>query len=120
MKEINRELWEAWLFSQPKERSFNYADCCACAVCAFTSETTNCKGVIVAGELVWANLSDYPQKPLTKIPEWLWKVIHVFSGNYELTVPAMQARYLELFPETNLASTPPRMEYFPRGIVTVK
>lgn len=66
MKEISRELFEAWLFSQPKEREFNYMDNTGgCAVCAFVRETTshaNAKGGAKTVEI--GNRS-------IQMPEWL-------------------------------------------------
>jgi hypothetical protein len=51
--QINRETFEAWLFAQPDERTFDYCNPKECAMCMFVKETTNYKEVIaLPGSLI--------------------------------------------------------------------
>ncbi len=100
MNEINRERFEAWLFSQPKERSFIYGDICGCAVASFLKECTSIQDPTVSSDTFRSRadvlLPDAGRKPL---PEWLHnQVLRVRP----LTIAKMQARYLELFPQTEI------------------
>jgi len=46
---INQETFEAWLFSQPDSRTYNYSDNTGCLICSFVKETTNVKKVSAGG-----------------------------------------------------------------------
>jgi len=45
---INQETFEAWLFSQPDDRQYDYRDNEGCLLCMFAKETSN-KRLSVAG-----------------------------------------------------------------------
>lgn len=107
MKEINRERFEAWLFSQPKDRNFDYTNPRDCAICAFLKETTNVKTVLSDS----TSTEGYSTEKAVEVgkvfsietPQWL------DGGSSErgvvwaepLTIENMQKRYLELFPDSN-------------------
>lgn len=76
--EINRESFEAWLFSQPKERVFDYRNTDGtCVICSFVKETTNAKGVCGGGGFVVTSNGFIPT------PAW-WE-----SQSVSLTMPDM-------------------------------
>jgi hypothetical protein len=62
---INRETFEAWLFAQPKGRTFDYSDTHNCLICKFYKETTN----------LTANVGGYhydlSDGEYIEIPNWL-------------------------------------------------
>lgn len=45
--QINRETFEAWLFTQPDERTYNFIDYSDCLLCKFIKETTNIENIRV-------------------------------------------------------------------------
>lgn len=113
MNEINRESFEAWLFSQPPEREFNYSDIKGgCAVCTFVRETTSyseaCGGSDYYGVRLKNNWADVNPE-IVPLPDWLKSgsggVLNVLERRpgplFVLTIQNMQRRYLELFPTTH-------------------
>lgn len=101
MKEINREAFEFWLWSQSEEREFYYGDTSGgCAVCRFIAETTPHGDVTGGGSFVY--LGGY-SKALS-LPDWLRCGSNGVLGVSPLTIGNMRRRYLELFPETFIAS----------------
>ena len=104
MKTIEREHFEHWLFSQPKDREFDYTRSSECAICAFLKETTSVQNPVVDAKTISTELFTIPT------PKWLDDgygedgkprgdvrgVVRVWP----LTIANMRRRYLELFPDT--------------------
>jgi hypothetical protein len=66
MNEINRERFEAWLFSQQKDREFDYTDLRECLICKFIRETSSLKVRMVTPGFI--ALEGSPSIPM---PKWL-------------------------------------------------
>lgn len=68
--QINKETFEAWLFSQPDDKVWNYEDNCGCVVACFIKETTNINPSVVPrkfrdqGKPAW-----FPE--YINFPQWL-------------------------------------------------
>lgn len=105
---LNQEQFEAWLFSQPKDRVIESAHGGRCVLCSFVKETT-------PHQRPWFTWTDWipdtsvpnfvgrfepiPVWARTLIdPEWLrhCSIDPLILG---VTVGQMQARYRELFPD---------------------
>lgn len=103
MTEINREHFEAWLFSQPEERKFNYLDVTGgCAVCSFIRETTNFTNCAGGSDASGIDLENRFGGPKVHLPEWMKCCSNTTFGVLSvrpLTIGNMRRRYLELFPE---------------------
>lgn len=105
MKEINRELFEAWLFSQPLERKFHYVKVDgSCAICCFVKETIKIEDVWGGSRFINGTINGTP----IKIPVPSWWDINGHGERYEaplsrchnagtLTIANMQRRYIEMF-----------------------
>lgn len=50
--QIQQERFEAWLFSQPDEREFDYTRSTDCVICNFFRETTAIKCIAVTNEII--------------------------------------------------------------------
>lgn len=106
MNEINREHFEAWLFSQPLERVIEAGDGTRCVLCSFIKETTNFSRAFFAGWDKWEpeqnnaalDLPSWAKKLIDR--NWLKLVADFDQGKYSVTIASMQRRYLELFPES--------------------
>jgi hypothetical protein len=111
--EINRERFEAWLFSQPDERMFDYMDVNGgCAVCAFIRETTQHKEACGGVTNVWLSRSNCLDEVNSyHIPNWLRStkngVLTAYIRTDQLFVHQMKRRYIELFGDP-LAETVPQ------------
>lgn len=110
--EINREMFEAWLFSQPLERKFDFHNIYECALCCFLREVCGSIDPIVG------NISVLPKGlggESIAMPKWLDSNDHakaVLRAN-PLTVANMQSRYISLFGdprETEPTETPTPLE----------
>lgn len=106
---INRELFEAWLFSQPREREFVYTDNRNCLICSFLKSNTRFQNPNVSHSHLY--LDNCKSEP---IPSWLFETIsnsnynEVYNG-YKVGKPVKDGRrtfayvqdsYLQLFPNT--------------------
>lgn len=98
MKEINRERFEAWLFSQPGDRSWNFHDTQQCVLCSFIKETTNHLRPIVGG--LWLTTSIGGSN--VEIDEWVKVILRTRNEFGIVSAGNMQQRYRELFPETEI------------------
>lgn len=120
MKIIHQERFEAWLFSQPDTRVWNYSDSSACLACCFLNET----GVTKAASVVFNQWADYEQGStyvLQDMPNWLGRFIYFerFSwagGKAELTGAMAKEGYRRLFnlTEETVAEPIKEMEYADR------
>lgn len=91
--QIERERFQAWLESQPKDREFDYSDIKKCAICCFFHETTKFKTAKAGGKYVRLVTGE---ETIIPIPEWLHERILMV---YPLTIINMLTRYYELFPQ---------------------
>lgn len=130
MKTIEREPFEAWLFAQPPERTFDYFDVNGgCAICAFVRETTKFKDTDGGSTTVTLKIEGLHQG-VVELPDWLTNtkslermgILHSYIFESQtatnLTCRAMQKRYLELFPNTfqgNALSTDGEAASSPQG-----
>ncbi len=101
MNTINREQFEAWLFSQPDERNFAYIEGqpdapTGCLVCNFLRENTNHKhfGVSGAAEGFRVGFED-----CTKFEPWLELLLRQNGFTEIFTAKYSKDTYLKLFPE---------------------
>lgn len=106
---IERERFEAWLFSQPLSRMIDAANSSHCFLCSFLKETSTAKPSMTWTD--WDNRTDSKKYP---IPSWALRLISrewVMEKDKgfisPVTVKEMQARYLELFPDTHLEPSQP-------------
>lgn len=97
--QIERELFEAWLFSQPPERQFYYYDTNGCAIASFLREALGIQRPRVGG----MEFDDAEGKGCL-LPQWLRDI--VFPLPIHFTVAQLRRRYLELFPDTFIATEP--------------
>ena len=98
--ELERERFEAWIFSQPPERVIESGDSERCFLCSFLKETTNeiPRMTFVTWGLVGRTL-------VMPLPDWAkalvdynWcKAISPYGVLQPITVAQMQQRYIELF-----------------------
>jgi hypothetical protein len=51
--QIQKEVFEHWLFSQPREREFQYLSNTECLLCAFIKETTNLAPTVGGFGIFW-------------------------------------------------------------------
>lgn len=106
---INREHFEAWLFSQPDERTFEYIygsydSNPGCLLCNFLRETTNINKFEVGRIIVSMNGTNYP------LPNWFinllskqWLKEHEFYSR-NITFKEVKEHYLLLFPNAVVGS----------------
>lgn len=79
--EINRERFEAWLFSQPRERTFNYMDGNGgCLICHFFQQTTKLAASVggnyyTVAESLPAAIGRYIYGERETIPFWLYSLL---------------------------------------------
>ena len=109
MKEINRERFEAWLFSQPPEREFRYTDSDGCAFCHFVMETTNLVARCAATWRVAKDRKGLVSAEPQAFPKWMLDPMMLNgvlnadktypNGDAMISCGAMQEQYLKLFPE---------------------
>lgn len=104
MTTINRELFEAWLFSQPREREFVYINGLSdeepgCVVCSFLRETTNIKRFAVGDTYMNIYKGESTDYDAVNLPTWL-NELHLASLAGTPTFGAVQDHYLQLFPNT--------------------
>lgn len=102
--EIQREHFEAWLFSQSKDRIFRYSCTTGCLAGSYLNE--NFKGSWSCGNLAFSCLSGSGF-----FPKWLVDILAPFCvanacgyGNPIFTAADAQAEYLKLFPSPELVS----------------
>lgn len=105
MKEINRERFEAWLFSQPREIIIESSNGNRCFLCLFIKETTN-QIPYMSGWRHWYPSEVAQQRSeRLELPNWVTRLIDrewimPKSDNTGLiTVGQMQDRYRLLFPD---------------------
>lgn len=92
--ELQKERFEAWLFSQPREREVDLSDVNNCLLCRFYRETTKLH-IYALWHKLWNVFT--PQEAIL-IPEWFQKVVR--SGiEYQTTFGAMQDAFRETFKE---------------------
>lgn len=105
MNTINREHFEAWLFSQPRTRAFNYDDVKGgCAVCSFIRETTDWAEACGGSDAGVHKSRGTALMETIPLPDWmkvqtkgvLWALEPISST---ITIGQMQDRYRELFPD---------------------
>ncbi len=98
---INRELFEAWLLSQPRERTYNYMNCNDCLLCKFIKETTSCQSVHAGGCTITIN------EACVTLELWLANLLGGHSLRGLTDFGRIQDAYLKLFPDTlvDLSST---------------
>lgn len=65
--QLNKETFEAWLFSQPDKRKWHYCDCFDCLIASFIKETT-CFTDPSVGPLEYSEFPICPDRPF---PSWL-------------------------------------------------
>ncbi len=100
--QIEPEKFEAWLLSQPDERSFVYSNIYGeCAACSFIRETTSHAGA-------WGG-SDFGirvKNDLIRLPEWLKCGPDGVLSVRPLTIGNMKTRFYQLFPGLRPDETP--------------
>lgn len=110
MNTINREQFEAWLFSQPPERTFKYTEGTpsspiGCLACNYLREMTDAKNFFVGPSDCGIRFGNYVE-PYTKF-EWLAKYLYnvcYFAANFDeseqtlFTAKDAKRIYSELFP----------------------
>lgn len=79
--EINKERFEAWLYSQPRSRVFNLADQGDCLLCSFMHETSNIQiraswDAFVVMDGLTGRIDPENQG---KVPEWFKRVVNGYS-----------------------------------------
>lgn len=96
MNQINREQFEAWLFSQPDERTFNYVegyidDKTGCVMCNYLREHTNLKFFIVGSRALTT------KRGKNLLPTWF---IDMMERRHNCLMTAKQTKdiYLLQFP----------------------
>lgn len=106
---INREHFEAWLFSQPKERKFVYIEgrvdaSTGCLMCNYLRENFHFIFRVYTSEF-----RDLTTDEETNFPKWLneliWTSLQMFYRKHIIgpsffTAGEVQTIYLSLFPET--------------------
>lgn len=101
--EISRERFEAYIFNQPLDRTYNYFDQRGCVLCCFIRETTSLKNPRVGGFDYYENCTSEETrmemigKPGTRLPDWFVLLMIDGETRHNLTIANMQARYIELF-----------------------
>lgn len=101
MNTINREHFEAWLFSQPDERTFIYTEGAAdapigCLLCNFIREQTNITAFYVgASYLTTENKTE---------PLMVWFSLFCPNKSYKFTAKEAKDNYLTLFPNAIVGS----------------
>ena len=94
--EINRERFEARIFSWPRIRKFDYMDCEKCVIAAFFLETSNLIAH-VGGDDVDLYYDSIEGKLAERIviPEWVKNLIEPLPCIF--SVGQLQDRYISLF-----------------------
>lgn len=117
MKTIERENFEAWLFAQPRERSFNFVSRGNCPIACFLRETTPHTRALVGMDhwLVMPRADCGSQFEI--LPDWLrvdmplcvlpvalrsWEYVR----EYLLTAGQIQDRYIEVFGDPRFQNGP--------------
>lgn len=91
--QLEKERFEAWLFSQPDDRKWNYGDSENCAGCCFVRETTNVKNPNFGGHYWRIGRNEF------EIPKWLFNTIVPLPIHF--TAAHAKAQWRKLFPETD-------------------
>lgn len=92
---IEKEKFEAWLYSQPRDRRVDLSDGTDCLICKFVKETTNCiRPRATWGQLLVDHLSPYDW---TNLPEWLTNHIEPNRSTLQ-TFGEIQDSFREIFP----------------------
>lgn len=107
MNTINREHFEAWLFSQPDERMFNYSegfntDQIGCVMCNFLRENTNISQFCV-GYSTFIHGEEWNDE---RLPAWFVNTMDKRSGRY-ISAKEVKQLYLQEFPNAIVGSTQP-------------
>lgn len=107
---INREHFEAWLFSQPDDRRFEYLEgqpssLTGCVVCNFLREQTNITTFGVSGSQVGFRTSlDFDYIPFEP---WLQNLLLELANPVSFDAKRAKAMYISLFPNAIVGSTQP-------------
>jgi hypothetical protein len=106
---IHQEKFEAWLFSQPDEREFEYIDHRGCVICSFLKETTNAKEPMAGPYLYTDDFgSNNEINKWKKLPDiyykLLWDARFARDGNH-LNAGDMKNVWRKMFPETDPVAT---------------
>ena len=96
--EINKERFEAFLYSQPRDIVVNIGDQRDCLLCRFFRETTNTP--------IWAGVEVFfarnnPTVTYYPIPDWFQSVVNVDSitrDDGKLTMGQLQDAFRKVFP----------------------
>lgn len=113
MKEINREMFEAWLFDPRNDgREFDYGNAVGgCAICVFVRETSKYKDAWGGSYQVYLEkYRPFKDNPEVAIPAWLLCEGGGVTSIRPLTTTNMRIRYLELFPDTEREQFVPEVE----------
>lgn len=103
--ETNKERLEAWLFSQPDEREWNYTSNTKCVICSLVKETTSHNRVsAVPDRFGFKDAFEFP------IPDFALRLLrqakydYFNSGGKSLMCPLiatnLKTNWRKLFPET--------------------
>lgn len=108
MNTINREHFEAWLFSQPDERLFNYtegfdSDRIGCVMCNFLRENTSIYPFAI-GYGTYAYGVGINQE--ASLPTWFVSIMALRSGRY-ITAKEVKSLYLQEFPNAIVGNPQP-------------
>lgn len=90
---LEKERFEAWLFSQPDKREFDYLNTTGCMGCSFVKETTNINNPAFGG-ITWGKLDNYGDWPL---PDWFRAAL--ISMPRFFTAADTKSAWRKLFPE---------------------
>jgi hypothetical protein len=89
--ELQRERFEAWLFSQDRDRVIDSADNASCFLCSFLKETTRVRHLYFG----WGSWS--ANNSMSDLPSWAMKLIDpgwCGAAGADITVGQMQDRYV--------------------------
>lgn len=116
MKPIHQEHFEAWLLSQPDDRSWTYADCEQCLIASFLKEHGLCKTPSVSSHTYRDKMVLFDDE--TRFEPWLMQMMNrdltkLIDSSLPATITAKRAKdyYLSHFKDKSHAEhTPARLE----------
>lgn len=102
---IQQETFEAWLFSQPDERTYDYLNINNCLICNFAHETTN-KKLRVSYDRFYLQEEKYEKA--YQFDDWLMRLMrgchitklgYISVGTLHPTFKHVKAIYVSLYGE---------------------
>jgi hypothetical protein len=98
---IEKERFEAWLFSQPDDRTWNYCDNLGCVGCCFLKETVAMPNPGFGGDFYFEDMEIIGEEP-KEIPYFLIKILRDVRDIVPLTAitaAALKTTWRKLNPE---------------------